>query len=60
MDWIDIKNKFPTEQGIYWVKIRTNAGGEKICKADWVRNRFSPKEETIRGNEFIFEWSELD
>lgn len=35
----------------------TNAGGEKICRADWVPEKgFTPIAETISGNEYVIEW----
>lgn len=56
-----MENGFPQRQGIYWVKIRTNTGSEKICKADWVPDKgFSPIAETLKDQEYVFEWCNID
>ncbi len=60
MDFIDLFDDWPSIKGIYDVKIINIDKGGRISKAFWDDQTFTPINDKLKDQEFIFSWRNND
>lgn len=57
MNFIDLEDGHPSENGTYTVKIKESSGAVRECEATWSDKGFLPIADTLGPEEYIYAWA---